>query len=77
MEIRVTHVKEDTLRFLIFRQIDAEKVQHLLHAANSRGIEAALNDIYNALPVEERSDLFWIIHWLCKMTGITIVLKIN
>lgn len=64
MEIKVTHVKEDTLRFLTFSKIDAEKVQQLLHVSNFRGIETALNDMYNALPTEEQADLFWLIHWL-------------
>lgn len=64
MEIKVTHVKEGTLRFLTFSKIDAEKVQQLLHVSNFRGIETALNDIYNALSTEEQSDIFWLIHWL-------------
>lgn len=64
MEIKVTHVKEDALRFLTFSKIDAEKVQQLLHVSNFRGIETALNDMYNTLPTEEQADLFWLIHWL-------------
>lgn len=64
MEIKVTHVKEDALRFLTFSKIDAEKVQQLLHVSNFRGIETALNDMYNALSTEEQSDIFWLINWL-------------
>lgn len=55
---------EDALRFLTFSKIDAEKVQQLLNVSNFRGIETALNDMYNALPTEEQSDIFWLIHWL-------------
>ena len=64
MEIKVTHVKENALRFLTFSKIDAEKVQQLLNVSDFRGIETALNDMYNALPTEEQADLFWLIHWL-------------
>jgi hypothetical protein len=64
MEIKVTHVKEDALRFLTFSKIDAEKVQQLLNVSDFRGIETALNDMYNALSTEEQSDIFWLIHWL-------------
>ena len=64
MEIKVTHVKEDALRFLTFSKIDAEKVQQLLNVSDFRGIETVLNDMYNALSKEEKSDIFWLIHWL-------------
>ena len=64
MEIKVTHVKEDALRFLTFNKIDAEKVQQLLNMSDFRGIETALKDMYNALSAEEQSDIFWLIHWL-------------
>ena len=64
MEINVTHVKEDALRFLTFSKIDAEKVQQLLNVSDFRGIEIALKDMYNALSTEEQSDIFWLIHWL-------------
>ena len=66
MEVKVTHVKEDALRFLTFSKIDAEKVQQLLHVSNFRGIETALKDMYNALSTAEQSDIFWLIHWLDK-----------
>ena len=64
MEINVTHVKEDALRFLTFSKIDAEKVQQLLNVSDFRGIEIALKDMYNALSTEEQLDIFWLIHWL-------------
>lgn len=66
MEIKVTHVKEDALRFLTFSKIDAEKVQQLLNVSDFRGIETALNEMYDALSAEEQADLFWLIHWLDK-----------
>ena len=66
MEIKVTHVKEDVLRFLTFSKIDAEKVQQLLKVSKFRGIETALNEMYDALSAEEQADLFWLIHWLDK-----------
>ena len=66
LEIRITQLEHDHNRvgFYTYDHIDAHAIQNLLSALDFRGIELKLKEMYNALSVEEQSDIFWPIHWL-------------
>lgn len=57
---------EERLAVYSFGRIDATQMETALGVSDFRGIKEALLKIYDSLPHEEQSDVFWPIHWLDK-----------
>lgn len=57
---------EERLAVYSFGCIDATQIETALGVSDFRGIKEALLKIYDTLPPEEQSDIFWPIYWLDK-----------
>lgn len=68
VEFKVMRFEYDKERLAVysFGSIDAAQLEKKFGVSDFRGIKEALLKIYDSLPHEEQSDVFWPIHWLDK-----------